>query len=213
MRVAVVAGGDIRTFVDCFPSLESNILRYNNCDLYLHFYDEPSTADAIKLLSPKKYIVEDKQKIKHDIDPLCFSHKPPETDPVGVFFQWRSIKTAFSLIEEDYDVVLKVRYDIKYTNPLILKNYDFGVLNVPSGGDWRGGLFDMVAWGSKSIMCNYCSLYDRINSYVTTGTPCHSELLNLKNNQSITKYRHEYTIVMRRQFDRPFIEDRIFTIR
>jgi hypothetical protein len=157
--------------------------------------------------------VEDKAKIKHSIASECYSNKPPETDCLGVFFQWRTVKLAFQLLTKyHYDVILKTRYDIKYTNPLKIDTFDPARLNVPVRGDWRGGLFDMLAFASKPIMENYCSLYDKINSYVVSGIPCHSELLNRHNNRNIPVNRFDYTVLLRRKFDRDFIEDRIFTL-
>ena len=214
MKTALIIGGDLRTFTECFPSLESNILNYNTCDVYLHLYDETGTAEAIKLLRPVRYLVEDKNQVVHQIHPQCQTNKPPETDPMGVFYQWRTVQKAFDLIKNvSYDMVIKTRYDVKYTNPLKANKYDPNLLNVPVGGDWRGGLFDMVAWGSHTIMAQYCSLYDRINGYVVEGVPCHSELLNLYNNKNNNIHRCEYTVLLRRMFDREFVEDRVFTLR
>jgi hypothetical protein len=214
MQTALIIGGDLRTFLDCFPSLESNVLNYNNCDVYLHLYNEPLAEEAIKLLSPVRYLIEDKSKVVHQINEHCHSNKPSEVDPHRVFSQWRTVQKAFGLIENaKYDMVIKTRYDVKYTNPLKVDRYNPSCLNVPIGGDWRGGLFDMVAWGSQVNMNHYSSLYDRINKYVLEGVSCHSELLNLYNNKNNSINRCEYTVLLRRQFDRDFIEDRVFTLR
>jgi hypothetical protein len=214
MKIALIIGGDLRTFADCFPSLENNILNYNRCDVFLHLYNEPLAEDAVRLLRPTKYIIEDKTSVIHDIHAQCHINKPPETDPAGVFYQWRTVKMSFDLIGDgDYDMILKTRYDVKYTTPLRLENYDGTKLNVPIGGDWRGGLFDMLAWSSKKVMSRYCSLYERINEYVVGGVPCHSELLNLYNNKDTEVSRCEYTVLLRREFDRGFVEDRVFTLR
>lgn len=215
MKIALIMAGDLRCFTDCYPSLESNILNYNECDLYLHLYDDPLVADAIRILSPKKYLVEDRNKVSvsNEIDPLCYIYKPPETDPQKVFSQWRNVQTAFNLIDSDsYDMVIKTRYDIKYTNPLKANSFDVNSLNIPMGGDWRGGLFDMIAWGSYSLMSQYCSLYQRINQYVKEGVPCHPELLNRRNNQTANIRRCDYTVLLRKKYDRDCLEDKIFTL-
>jgi hypothetical protein len=89
-----------------------------------------------------------------------------------------------------------------------------GKLNVPIGGDWRGGLFDMVAFSSYQNMKHYCSLVDHINEYVRAGVPCHSEILNLYHNQRVVEInRFNYTVLLRRKFDKDYIEDRVFTLR
>jgi len=34
MKTAVILSGDPRTYTDCFPSLRSNILSTNDCDVF-----------------------------------------------------------------------------------------------------------------------------------------------------------------------------------
>jgi len=213
MKTAVILAGEPRTFRDCYPSLDTCILSHNSCDLFLHLYEDENTADVLKTYSPKRFVVEDRSAVSFSVPTICEKNKPSETNPFGVFGQWRNIQFAFGLIDDHYDCVLKVRYDTKYTNPLVLANFDMAVLNVPLGGDWRGGLFDMIAFGSPTLMRNYCSLFDRIPDYCNAGIPCHSEILNRHNNSNAPIYRFEYTVLLRKQFDKGYIEDRVFTLR
>lgn len=214
MKTAVILSGDARTFRACYPSLKSNILDQNDCDIFLHLYNDADKDDVLNTYKPVAYMSEDKEAVTVEIDPVCNSNKPPEVTPISIFCQWRNIKKAFSLVDESYDCVLKARYDIKYTNPLDLSRFDMKQVHVPSGGDWRGGIFDMVAFSSHANMEKYCSLFEHINRYVKGGVPCHSEILNRHNLQvcGCTVSRFEYTVLLRRQFDRGIIEDRVFTL-
>lgn len=213
MKTAVIISGDSRTFRDCYPSLKACILSQNDCDLFLHLYEDENTEQVLKTYSPKRFVLEKRELVSFTVPAACEANKPPEVNAFGVMCQWRNIEVAFGLIDIEYDCVLKTRYDVKYTNPLDLKHFDMNMLNVPVGGDWRGGLFDMVAFGSPKIMSNYCSLFQRISLYCESGIPCHSEILNRHNNQGENVNRFEYTVLLRRQFDRGYIEDRVFTLR
>lgn len=215
MKTAVLLSGDVRTFRDCYPSLKANILDKNDCDLYLHLYNNSDMQEVLNTYRPISYISEDKDSFNVEMDPLCNINKPPEVTPISVFCQWRNVKKVFSLVNGSYDCVLKTRYDIKYTNPLVLADFDMNTVHVPLGGDWRGGLFDMVAFSSYSNMSKYCSLFENINLYLRDGVSCHSEILNRHNLQvcGCNVSRFDYTVLLRRQFDRGFVEDRVFTIR
>lgn len=213
MKTAVIIAGDARTFKDCYPSLNACILSQNDCDLFLHLYEDENTEQALKTYSPKRFVLENKESVSFPVPLACESNKPPEVNAFGLMCQWRNIEIAFGLINGEYDCVLKTRYDLKYTNPLILNDFDMNMLNVPVGGDWRGGLFDMMAFASFKIMSKYCSMFQRIGAYCESGIPCHSEILNRHNNQGEIVNRFEYTVLLRRQFDRGYIEDRVFTLR
>lgn len=213
MKTAIIISGDPRTFKDCFHSMRANILSQNDCDIFLHLYDGPNVNEVLDTYNPVKHIIEDRNKIFIDVPQSCYQNKPTETDPIGVFCQWRNIKQSFNLIDKKYDCVLKTRYDIKYTNPLNVCDFEMGNLNVPLGGDWRGGLFDMMAFGSFSVMEHYCSLFENLHKYSALGVPCHSEIMNSVHNATSKINRFEYTVLLRRQFDRGYIEDRVFTLR
>lgn len=215
MKVAITLSGDVRNFDECYPSLESNILNYNDCDIFFHAYEEERVNEAVKLFNPKKTIIDLKDKNVSKISDSCFYNKPPETDPTAVFAMWKNIKKSFDIVEGDYDVVLKTRFDVKYCSPLKINEFDPSSLWIPQGGDWRGGLFDMLCFSSYENMNHYCSLYDKINKYSATGVPCHPETM-LRHHMSSFRSkvsRFDYTILLRRTFDKPWVEDKVFTLR
>jgi hypothetical protein len=214
MKTAVVLAGDTRTFRECYSSLEACILSRNECDVYMHAYEDENLDEALRMYRPQKYITEKKDEISFQVPDVCYKTRFPEVDPFSLMCQWRNLQKAFDLINgNEYDCVLKTRYDIKYANPINFDSFEMGSLNVPMGGDWRGGLFDMFGFGSYEIMKNYCSLFLRFEEYCRSGVPCHSETLNRFNNRNVQINRFEYTILLRKQFERNLVEDRVFTIR
>lgn len=215
MKSALILSGDLRNFRDCFSSLESNVLNYNQIDVYMHCYDCDEVNEAESLYRPKKMVVDKRDDNICQISKSCFENKAPETDPHSMFCMWKNVKKSFDLMEERYDVVLKTRYDVKYCSPLKLNEFDTHFLWVPEGGDWRGGLFDMMSFSSHDNMRGYCSLIDSLNKYSEAGVPCHPEIM-LKyhvQNSKIALSRFDYTVLLRRKFDRPWIEDKVFTLR
>ncbi len=215
MKVAVILSGDIRNFDECYSSLESNVLRYNECDVFMHAYDEDRVSEALNVFKPKKFLVDAKSKNTSNISSSCFYNKPPEANPEAIFAMWKNIKKSFDLIDQNYDFVLKTRYDVKYCSPLEIKSFSNQSLFIPEGGDWRGGLFDMLCVSSYENMKVYCSLYDRLNQYSESGVPCHSEIMlrHHVNQSKILVNRFDYTVLLRRKFDKPWVEDKVFTIR
>jgi len=215
MKVAVILSGEVRNFDECYSSLESNILNYNDCNIFFHAYEEERVTEAVKLFNPKKTIIDLKDQNVSKISDDCFYNKPPETDPTAVFAMWKNIKKSFDIIEGNYDFVLKTRYDVKYCSPLKLNEFDPKSLWIPQGGDWRDGMFDMLCFSSYENMKHYCYLYDSLNRYSSLGVPCHSEIMLRHHMSSFSSMvnRFDYTILLRRKFDKPWAEDRVFTLR
>lgn len=213
MKIAIYISGELRTFRNCFDSLKLNILDHNNCDVFMQLYKDDAVKEALKLYKPKKVVIIDRIHPLKNISNTCVQQKMPETSVESLYRQWNNIKKSFDLIDYKYDCVVKLRYDNKYTKPIIFSNFDMDFLNVPSGGDWRGGLFDMFAFGSYEIMKTYSNLIEKINLYCKQGIPLHSEILNKFNNLNTPINRFEYPIILRKDFDNlGREEDRVFTL-
>lgn len=213
MKTALYISGELRTFRNCFNSFKSNILDPNNCDIFMHLYKDDAIKEALELYDPKKVLIVDKNHYFPNISNVCVRQKMHETNVDSLYRQWDNIKKSFDLIDLKYDCVVKLRYDIKYTKPIIFSDFDMNFLNVPIGGDWRGGLFDMFAFGSYEIMKTYSNLIEKINLFCEQGIPFHSETLNKHNNLNSQVKRFDYPILLRKDFNNlGNEEDRIFTL-
>lgn len=213
MKTAICISGELRSYKNCFSSLEKNILQHNNCDIFMHLFEDEYTKNVLDLYNPKKVIITDRNDFSFFISKNCLANKPPETKLQSIYNQWDNIKKSFELIDNNYECVVKLRYDIKYKKPIILSDFDMNKLNVPKGGDFLGGLFDMFAFGSYDIMKVYCGLIDKINFLCDQGILCHPETLNKHNTKNLSINRFDYPIYLRRDFDNlGHEEDRIFTI-
>lgn len=111
---------------------------------------------------------------------------------------------AFGLMEDrerdrgtTFDLVLKYRADILPLNFGSL--YDLplrSALNgksiyIPSGNDWRNGINDQVALGSRAVMKLYCDCVDRILDLCAQGTTYHPETLLSAHLHSIPELKIE----------------------
>jgi hypothetical protein len=214
MKIAIILSGDLRYYEHCYLSLQKHVLSHTDSHIYMQFYDTKEKEKALELYKPVKYKCEKREDvIKSLID--C---------PAGaenIFYQWRNVKESFLLVDEkeNYDFILKTRYDVVYTKKLFLKKFKFSsdCINIPDGGDYCGGLFDMVALSSYDNMKYYCSLYDHMNQYTEkSGVRVHPETY-LRHHISVSDIplkRFDYDVELRRLYkDIETVENRFFNIR
>ena len=172
--VALILSGQLRNFEECFPSLEEHILNHNDCHIYMHTYldtDPEELQRAIELYKPHKLLLERAEK-DFEVCQTC----GPEREPMH--WMWRNVQAAFRLIPPNYDCIVKARYDLSYTQPIIFADYDISVINIPEGANFLGGIGDLFAFSTPANMEYYCGMIDKIEQYVEEdGIECHPETL------------------------------------
>lgn len=198
--------GKLRFVEKCFSSVRDNILEFNDCDVYMQTYSDSNGLEtAINLYKPKTVLVESEESVARDMKPAypnCYDRM--QTVP----FQWRNLKTVFSMLKSgDYDCVIRSRYDIKFSHPLKLNEFDINNMNIPMGADYLGGIFDMFAFSSFENMRWYMSIFDHMDSYHDT-IGCHPETMMRHHlTSSPTKFtinRFDYPVFVARGGDHPF---------
>ena len=95
---------------------------------------------------------------------------------------WRTAYRVNRLVPDDEDLVVRCRYDLFFfdgADELIERGLALqsDQILIPEGGDYRGGVFDMFAIGSKRVMDYYHDLYRLIPQYSSEGKSIHSESL------------------------------------
>ena len=144
MKIAAIMSGHFRTFHEVYPSIYSNILKPLNPDIYVHSYQDIKQDEYLKILNPKKYVLEDDTKIEHGLTDFYLSKNMGYVNVPGVYLQCRKIKLCCDLIEEKYDMLVRLRFDCKYTEPLtqefLDKKINLNVINIPAGGNWESGI-------------------------------------------------------------------------
>ncbi len=214
MKTAVLLSGHTREALSCWNALRQNIIEPTNADVYMHSYNSENTEDVIETIKPKRFILEDDNSVVLDKE---YNTQMPQylsyiTNPIISVYMFRKIKLCYDLLEEDYDVVIKSRFDCKYTEEFPISELNTDEYNIPNGGDFENGIFDMVCMSSQENMKYYCSIYDEIEKYLDEGVPIHSELLLKRHLESKIINRFDYTTILRKVFDKPWVEDKIFTV-
>ena len=213
MKIAILLSGHAMEYQSCFPSLKTNILDHFNSDIYIHSYKSDCSNEVIDLYNPKKIVLED----ENDCIKICtfpyktFSYIP---NPMNQYHMWRKRKLCFDLIEEEYDLLIQTRFDCKYLSSLKIEEINPNQYNIPSGGNYEGGIFDMFCISSQKNMKYYFSLFDFLEEY-TKEELFHSERLLKKHlllsNTEINRF--DYPIILRKfNSQENCVMDRIFTV-
>lgn len=176
MKVAICISGEPRFFKEGYISLKKNILDHNDCDIFLQTYEGPDTEEIINTYKPVNTVIDKRIKDFH-ITFFSKFNRAPETNVENMFWMFRNIKKSIELVGSDYDLIIRTRSDLIYQKPLILSRLDAKIVHIPSGGDWRKGIFDMFAISNVDNMRHYANVFDKLNSYIRLGVKAHPETL------------------------------------
>ena len=209
LSVALLITGQIRNAKESYSSIKEKILDVYNPDVFIetwsnsskivsHFngvLENDTTIDEIEeMYRPCVILSEeyDEQKEKF-FSKLCLGKKlHVETKPENVYAMHYKIKKGFSLIEgyhsigKKYDLVIKIRFDIKLESFIDLYEVNPKKIYIPEGWDHRGGINDLLAVGGYDVMKTYCNLYSHLEEYSEEGNMFHPETLlkvHLEKNQ------------------------------
>jgi hypothetical protein len=150
MKVALVISGLARKVEEGYTQYFKNIIDNYDTDVYLHYWEDTNYDEYKKVLdvySPKKYIALkpfsfEKYQIGISVaNGMDSTSRPmPEYGIKGcfnslpIFYGWQS---AFNLIEEKYDCIIRSRYDIGNDDMVFLDMLDLNKINI-SAHHWSG---------------------------------------------------------------------------
>jgi hypothetical protein len=206
MKIAILYSGLINNNIEEYYNnhFQYILSQYKNIDIYISTYDisnSESIEDLEKLFDIKTLHVESWQSVINKLEEIqniihTFAHETKILNTLSMFYK---LKQCYNLIQaKKYDIVIRNRIDLKFDNFLVLDKNLY--LNVPAGGDHRGGLLDLFAYGSQEIMQKYCSIYDYLTEYILNNTTIfHPEsLLRYHcNNLGLPLNRFRYNIYLR----------------
>jgi hypothetical protein len=184
MKIAICISGQPRNFKQSYISLKEYFLDRYNCDIYFHTWKannfestnfgfgntqylltEEKYNDLIQLYNPKKYILE--QPIIFDAsDYKCPIWRQPLNNTLSMFY---SIYKSIQLIEEEYDYIVRTRFDIDYSK-LNLELPQEGIILPEWNTDIRvkdRGYYDIFAIGKQSDMVLYSQIFSNVIGYIT----------------------------------------------
>jgi len=186
MKLAICISGQPRNFKQSYESLKTYFLDKYDCDIYFHTWktdsfestnfgfgnqqynlNEKDFNDLINLYQPKNYILE--SPIIFDASNYkCPIWRQPLNNTLSMFY---SIYRSFQLIEENYDYVIRTRFDINYSK-FNLEFPEEGIILPEWNTDIRvksRGYYDVFALGKPEDMKIYSQVFSNIISYVTNG--------------------------------------------
>lgn len=187
MKVALIAGGQPR-FTDCFKILLDQLTGFDSADLYFSFWktdwaDNETVAreKIVRILTPeyklKKVNVCDQPIL--DLPPHRLNHSPPTPENIRWWFlrragMWQSLRMAYNLIDENYDIVIRCRVDGMLDKNIDLRTFDCNNLILPSwprNGFSHHPINDQFAIGNLQTMDLYTKLGDKYCEYVVKSDP------------------------------------------
>lgn len=200
LKVAVCLSGHMRTFENNFQSFKDNILSKYDCDIFIHTWDLMGssfrfTDNKLHLVNIEKYIdkIESFYKPKKmvvepfrlfDLNSLMKQRAVPGRDASGTISMYYKIEACNSLKKEYekennmlYDCVIRYRSDLYLDQSFPLDhNTNLTAVHVPMYGNF-GGINDQLAFGSSSLMDNFCSVYSNLDNLLQAGANLNPEKL------------------------------------
>ena len=164
MNAALIYTGELRTWKQCRENQEQNLIRTEHA-LYWHTYENPEYRGRWIPIEQTYY--PPKETPYH-------AHKQPETIPDRVLNMWHNIFVHWSLVPKQFDCYVRARPDIRFDGPVELNN-EPGVVYIPHGNDFRGGVNDQFAFGGYEEMRCYFELYLQFRQMFAEGLIFHPE--------------------------------------
>ena len=176
MKVCLLLSGHMRNSEEVFPYFKSNLLDRYDVDTFISAWDSstiyvhtPKIYENIKLFKPVAFEIENYEAGFQQIfsDKVKNNEYKLETNAnlVSAYSMWYKTMRVNQLknnhTNNEYDIVIKTRPDIKIENPIELIEPNHNTIYIPKGWDWSEGIGDLMAYGKTNVMDAYCDLtYD-----------------------------------------------------
>mgnify|MGYP007113563026 FL=1 len=170
MKIALCISGKPRSSMFCYPYIyDTFINNEHQVDTFIHSWDE---CRAIDLYNPKKLeINSDREALDVLVPILDLNGIKIEGNTKNNMLMYYSIKKCFDLIEGEYDVVIRTRFDLllqpkfdieSILNDLSNKKYD---IYIPTEEFNMGGYNDQLAIGTYDAMKIYSDTFLNLNIF------------------------------------------------
>lgn len=179
MKTALLLSGLPRYIDEGFPSINECLIKPNKPDIFIHTWgksnDSGLRSKLVNLFNPNHMLIEP-GKIIHNthinLDRMMASHGRSYTKEKFVemvYSMWYSMLQANLLKEQcrlehniHYDYVIRARFDITYSKPVKVAEYNSGIIHVAERGLPNEMVDDRFAFGCNELMNVYCSGFNLI---------------------------------------------------
>ena len=202
MKIALCISGEARSSMFCYPYLYDAFMNNEHqVDVFVHTW---KGCRALDLYKPKKLeINSDSEALNMLLPTLNLNGVKIQGNVNTNVLMFCSIKKSFDLIDDEYDVVIRTRFDLllqpKFDIESILtdlqnKKYDIYIPNVEFN---LGGYNDQVAIGTYDAMKVYSDTFFNLNKFAQELKRWHPETFlgkqlddnNIKVHQTNWDYR------------------------
>jgi len=179
MKVALIYSGLPRYILHVYDNHLTHLIPENvELDTYFHFWDtwgytkrgwrETVDGKSTPLTDEDKQIIVNKLQPKHfefenlltvetqisDVLRYSMENHARDSNPQNYVFQFYSLYKSFQLLQGDYDIIIRMRTDLNFTNnsplPFVMDN----AVHMHQINCW-GGVNDQMGYGSYNAMKHY----------------------------------------------------------
>ena len=179
-QLAICISGSLRSLEYCIDNFINNVYEPNkenfNITLF-YFLPDDINSKKIDLLNKLNPVIKIEKDIEHPnlnilwIGTVVVSRDNVSTGGIkGYIQQLYGIEQSFIMVEDyeienniEFNVILRCRSDVIFTEPVYINKYDLNNIIVPSFiGDRGHGINDRFAFGNRNIMKVYMNMYSNI---------------------------------------------------
>ena len=202
MKIALCISGKPRSSMFCYPYIYDAFMNNKHqVDVFIHSWNQCRVLDLYK---PKKLeINSDSEALNMLLSMLNLNGIKIEGNVQNNILMYYSIKRCFDLIDSEYDVIIRARFDLllqpKFNIETILtdlknKKYD---IYIPNEEFNMGGYNDQLAIGTLDTMKIYSDTFFNLNKFAHELGRWHPETFlgkqlkdnNIKVHQTNLDYR------------------------
>jgi hypothetical protein len=188
MKIAICYSGMFRNFQNNVDSHIKHLISKYDCDIYLSFWDvygfgsfrdklnikhddiipEHVKGEILNKLHPKNFEFEsyDEMDIFFEFEGNKYRDtKEPPPYCKNILSMYYKIKRCGKMVEDsgiNYDLILRLRGDILFTEDLILQSPKENTIYSPLIFSWTQSMNDQLIYGNKKVMGIYHGLYDKL---------------------------------------------------
>ena len=204
MKIALCISGKPRSSMFCYPYIYDAFMNNNHqVDVFIHSWNECRVLD---LYRPKKLeINSDSEALNMLLPMLNLNNINIEGNVKNNILMYYSIKKCFDLIDDEYDIIIRARFDLllqpkldieSILTDLINKKYD---IYIPTKEFNMGGFNDQLAIGTSEAMKIYSDTFFNLNKFAHELGRWHPETFLGKqlndNNIKIYQTHWDYRLV------------------
>ena len=195
MKVAVCITGLPRCVKEGYDLFYKQIINDYNADVYLHYWNDNKYGDTEYILqtyNPKKYIAETPfsfkeytsgVKIPYGLDSSTRPMQPYDIygcfTSLPMFYSWQS---GINLIDENYDCIIRGRFDIGRESTLNLDLINLNYINVSNGWPNHTNIDDNLCILNNTYAKSlYSDIFEVFTHYIKTTKEIYYPEYNLKN--------------------------------